>query len=111
MLFIITSILILHNFHNFYIFYEFYYNYAFSNVIFPIFPLLKSSKIIFAVFSSSMSPPEITAPRFLPILCNISNAFSFSSKLLSSKTCLTSSVSNLYLSINSFKLFFNVRLF
>ena len=54
-----------------------------------------------------MSPPEITAPRFLPILCNISNAFSFSSKLLSSKTCLTSSVSNLYLSINSFKLFFN----
>lgn len=42
---------------------------TFSIVIFPNLPFLKSSKIILAVFSSSILPPEINAPLFFPIFC------------------------------------------
>ncbi len=47
----------------------------FSKLIFPSFPVLKSSKIILEAFSSSTFPPEIIAPLFLPISCITSYIF------------------------------------
>lgn len=51
------------------------YKFIFSKLIFPSFPVLKSSKIILEVFSSSTFPPEIIAPLFLPISCITSYMF------------------------------------